>query len=74
VSLLAYRPPTTWSGPEVSDWLCYIGMERYKRTFVHNAIDGKLLVELTEEDMRAHLHIGVLAHHRYIHQTVKEIT
>src|SRR5262252_7241065 len=36
----------------IAQWLASIGLERYTQRFVENAIDGDVLVELTEGDLK----------------------
>jgi SAM domain (Sterile alpha motif) len=37
---------------QVADWVSNIGMDQYRRSFVHHAIDGMLLGQLTSEQLK----------------------
>ena len=39
---------------QVADWVSNIGMDQYRRSFVHHAIDGILLGHLTPEQLRVY--------------------
>jgi len=46
---------------DIGIWLRGLGLERYKGAFRDNAIDGEVLLELTEPDLEK---LGVLLGHR----------
>jgi hypothetical protein len=46
---------------DISDWLRSLGLERYERAFLENAVDGEVLAALTEGDLER---LGVLLGHR----------
>lgn len=42
----------SWSVPEVCDWVEYIGLGQYRKRFVHHCVDGRLLLRLTEAQLK----------------------
>ena len=42
----------SWSVPEVCDWVEYIGLGQYRKRFVHHCVDGRLLLRLTETQLK----------------------
>ena len=42
----------SWSVPEVCDWVEYIGLGQYRKRFVHHCVDGRLLLHLTEAQLK----------------------
>ncbi|KAG0617142.1 hypothetical protein M758_5G167200 [Ceratodon purpureus] len=65
--LLAQRPSRSdsafsakvkdWSVGETMEWLGQQGLARYATTFAENSIDGELLLQLTNDDLRDELKI-----------------
>lgn len=57
-----------WAVGEVCDWADYIGLGQYRKKFVHHCIDGRLLLCLTDRDVkvtaapscRHHAHVNML--------------
>ena len=41
-----------WAVAEVCDWSDYIGLGQYRKKFVHHCIDGKLLLRLSDRDLK----------------------
>ena len=41
-----------WGVSEVCDWSDYIGLGQYRKKFVHHCIDGRLLLRLTDKDLK----------------------
>jgi hypothetical protein len=70
------KTPQTWTGEDVQKWLKILQMERYtdqfrKFKFPDNpkeemAIDGLLILDLTEEDLSEELNISTKLHRRKI--------
>jgi class 3 adenylate cyclase/tetratricopeptide (TPR) repeat protein len=50
---------------DVADWLRALGLEQYEATFRENAVDGELLPDLTDYDLKE-LGIAPLGHRRQI--------
>jgi pentatricopeptide repeat protein len=42
---------------DVGDWLCALGLEAYASTFKDSAVDGQLLAELTDDQLRDDLSV-----------------
>lgn len=51
-------PPRDWSVKDVCSWLESLGLGQYRRTFVHHAIDGSLLLDLTMQEIKARSGMG----------------
>ncbi len=49
------RNPTTWTVPDVLQYLDSIGLAHVKEAFEKNAVDGEMLVELSVEDLQTEL-------------------
>ena len=41
-----------WAVAEVCDWCDYIGLGQYRKKFVHHCIDGRLLLGLSDRDLK----------------------
>ena len=41
-----------WAVAQVCDWAEYIGLGQYRKKFVHHCIDGRLLLSLTDKDLK----------------------
>ena len=41
-----------WAVAQVCDWADYIGLGQYRKKFVHHCIDGRLLLSLTDKDLK----------------------
>ena len=41
-----------WAVSEVCDWSDYIGLGQYRKKFVHHCIDGRLLIRLSDRDLK----------------------
>jgi hypothetical protein len=63
---LQQLPIQQWTSADVSAWIVSIGMEQYKKHFVHHAVDGQLLLELNIDLMRSELKILPLGHRNAI--------
>lgn len=55
-------PPSKWTPVDVGKWVCSIGMGQYKKTFLHNQVDGPLLLELDVVLLKQELKISSLGH------------
>ena len=43
-------------------WLEYIGMEQYRARFLHNYIDGRLLLQLSHDLLKLEVGVGPFGH------------
>ena len=66
-------PVLEWTSSDVGAWIVSIGMGQYKKHFVHNAVDGRLLLELDLELLRSELRVGPLGHRSTILAALQEI-
>lgn len=41
-----------WAVAEVCDWSDYIGLGQYRKKFVHHCVDGRLLLRLSDRDLK----------------------
>ena len=46
-------PVASWSVREVCDWVEHLGMGQYRKRFLHQRINGDLLLQLTEDHLKA---------------------
>ncbi|KAF5837276.1 hypothetical protein DUNSADRAFT_4603 [Dunaliella salina] len=65
------RPISTWDVRDVCNWVESIGFLCYRKKFAHNSIDGPLLVELTEDQMRKGLNILPLGHRETLKKKIQ---
>lgn len=73
VEVLPSRPEV-WTSDDVDSWLEIIGMEKYKEQFRklstylvgEMAVDGLLILELTEEDLKTEMNVSIKLHRRKI--------
>ena len=49
---LATVPPAEWSIRDVVNWVESTGYPQHKHRFLHNCIDGRLLLRLTNEQLK----------------------
>jgi hypothetical protein len=64
-------PPALWSPADVGTWITSIGMQQYKKHFVHNAVDGALLLEMDLEILKTELKIAPLGHRVFINSSIQ---
>jgi pSer/pThr/pTyr-binding forkhead associated (FHA) protein len=67
------RRPESWSCKEVCDWLCSIGLAQYKEKFESLGIDGALLFEAKEDDLKNDLEVGVRLHRVKLQQEIVKL-
>lgn len=48
---------------DVCDWVDGLGLNQYRKKFVHHVIDGRLLLRLNDTLLRTELGIGPLVSH-----------
>ena len=58
---------------EVCEWLEALGLGQYGRRFLHNVVNGALLLGLSDADPKAELGIGPLGHRVAILQGIEEL-
>lgn len=46
-------PVAHWSVREVCDWVEHLGLGQYRKRFLHQRINGDLLMQLTEDHLKA---------------------
>ena len=56
------KRPENWNSKEVGDWLVQIGLPQYREKFEQLGIDGTLLFETKEEDLKNDLDVGIRLH------------
>lgn len=66
-------PAEEWSPHEVCDWIDYIGLNWYRKSLAHGAIDGALLTSMTDKLLEAELGIKSLEHRRFLLEKIKEL-
>lgn len=59
---LTSTPACQWSKVDVENWVTAIGMAQYRPRFVHDAVDGALLLQLDINSLRVDLRIAPLGH------------
>eukprot|EP00798_Chlamydomonas_sp_ICE-L_P025339 gene25339-10998_t len=59
---LTRKHPSTWDARDVATWVEYIGMGQYRKRFMHNLVDGRLLLRLTDAQLKQEIGIGPLGH------------
>lgn len=62
-----------WTTKEVSDWIVSIGLSQYKEKFEQLKIDGPLLFEAKEEDLKEDLQVTIRLHRVKILQEVQKL-
>lgn len=66
-------PAEEWTPHEVCDWIDYIGLNWYRKSFAHGAIDGTLLTSMTDKLLEAEVGIKSLEHRRLLLDKIKEL-
>ena len=51
-------PPADWSVDEVGEWLVLLGLGVHQPLFAEQAIDGRLLLLLTVDELKSDLGVG----------------
>ncbi|KXZ42945.1 hypothetical protein GPECTOR_110g238 [Gonium pectorale] len=59
---LTRKHPATWDPVDVATWVEFLGLGQYRRRFLHHCIDGRMLVRLTDAQLKAELGIGPMGH------------
>jgi len=58
-----------WTVAQVGEWLAHIGFAQYRDSFARNAIDGKVLKDLTMDELRSDLKVSL----KHVQPLSKEI-
>eukprot|EP00892_Ulva_mutabilis_P005760 jgi/Ulvmu1/3556/UM166_0010.1 len=66
-------PPSRWNSVDVGVWLCSIGMGQYKKAFLHNQVDGPLLLALDIGLLKHELRISSLGHRVAIYDAIVQL-
>lgn len=56
---------------DVETWLTEINMQQYKDQFREMAVDGLLILELTEEDLKEEMNVNVNLHRRKLMKAIE---
>jgi pSer/pThr/pTyr-binding forkhead associated (FHA) protein len=67
------RKPETWTSKEVGDWLVTISLGQYREKFEELGIDGILLFETKEEDLKNDLEVSIRLHRVKILQEISKL-
>ncbi|KAG1671902.1 hypothetical protein FOA52_003469 [Chlamydomonas sp. UWO 241] len=59
---LSRRHPMTWDVRDVCNWIESIGLGQYRKKFMHNIVDGRVLLMLDESALKHEIGIGPLGH------------
>ncbi|KAL0054463.1 hypothetical protein WJX82_009210 [Trebouxia sp. C0006] len=62
-----------WAVAEVCDWSDYIGLGQYRKKFVHHCIDGKLLLRLSDRDLKEEMGIAPLGHRQGLLMAIADV-
>lgn len=65
--------PKEWSVGETMEWLGQQGFARYATTFAENNIDGELLLQLTNNDLRDELKIRSLGDRKKLELLIRQL-
>lgn len=74
-SLLGYPSKTIrqWNYQDVSEWLSQLGLECYIDNFIEMKVDGYLILDLTDEDMKVELNIQSKLHRKKLLNAINEL-
>eukprot|EP01127_Copromyxa_protea_P009947 TRINITY_DN238_c0_g1_i1.p1 TRINITY_DN238_c0_g1~~TRINITY_DN238_c0_g1_i1.p1 ORF type:complete len:395 (-),score=56.99 TRINITY_DN238_c0_g1_i1:69-1217(-) len=74
IAAVAAEKASQWTTQQVGQWLTNKGLKKYVSLFEANAIDGEILLSLTEDDLRRKpLRIGVLGDCKKIMKALSEL-
>ena len=65
------KHPENWMPEDVNKWLSIIGMAEYSQIFDENAIDGYLILDLEEKDIKEELKITKKLHIKKFVKAIK---
>ena len=74
-SLFGYPSKTIrqWNYEDVSEWLSQLGLECYIGSFREMKVDGYLILDLTDEDMKEELNIQSKLHRKKLINAINEL-
>ena len=58
---------------DVTSWLDAIGFQQYRKKFIHHSIDGALLLQLTDSQLKLDVGIGPLGHRHGILKAIANL-
>jgi len=61
-----------WNIDDVADWLQEFGLKEHISVFTANAVDGEMLLTLTDDDLKNELKVEKLLHRRKITSFVQK--
>ena len=70
---LKKKPVHQWDVHEVCIWVEDVGLPQHRKRFAHHVVDGKLLLKLTDANLKADLGIDSLGHRECILGCVAEL-
>ncbi|DBA72740.1 TPA: hypothetical protein ACH3X2_010134 [Trebouxia sp. C0005] len=62
-----------WAVAQVCDWSDYIGLGQYRKKFVHHCIDGRLLLRLSDRDLKEEMGIAPLGHRQGLLMAIADL-
>ena len=62
-----------WGVLDVSEWLTSIGLSAYSESFMREAIDGEVLLELTADDITGALGVSKLGHRKKLEKEIAQL-
>lgn len=71
--VMEVRNPEEWSVREVCEWLSSLELSKYKTKFEEMGIDGSLLYEITDHDLKSDMGIDVRLHRIKILENIKRL-
>jgi len=67
------RDPRTWDAGEVLYWLDFVGLSQHRYKFSHHAVDGRMLLKLTDEMLRKFIGIHSLGQRQQIMECIEDL-
>mmetsp|Transcript_9734 Transcript_9734/g.27983 ORF Transcript_9734/g.27983 Transcript_9734/m.27983 type:complete len:492 (-) Transcript_9734:57-1532(-) len=68
---LKFVPPTSWTSDDVASWLVSVELPQLRKTFKNNAVNGPILLELSERAIMRDLLITNEIHMKRLLQEIK---
>jgi hypothetical protein len=66
-------PLAEWSPDDVVAWLRWLHLDRYVDTFVSEDVDGRILVDLSEEELESDLKMASRLHRRKLLKALDDL-
>lgn len=73
VSELYSRDPETWDVRDVAAWVESLGLGAYRKKFMHNQVDGSLLLMLDDAALKQEIGVGPLGHRVMLLRAIEQI-